>query len=309
VFGAHFAAATAALFEAAHERGLRIASGLVLSDRRLLDALHQSPADAYEQSGALIRQFHKRGRLLYAVTPRFALSTSEAMLEVCQSLMAEHADVRFQTHINENPDEIAGVRQLFPWSRDYLDVYERFALTGRRSVLAHSVWSTDSELERMAASATSVAHCPCSNAALGSGVFPLRRHLNAGVHVSLGTDVGGGTGFGMPKESLQAYLTHRVAPASTILDAGQMLYLATRAGADALGLADETGDFTSGKAADFVYVRPPDGSTLAEVLAHADSVSRMVAAVFTMAGAESVHEVRVDGARVFSRRDDTQPPS
>ena len=304
VFGAHFAGATAALFEAADRSGLRVVSGLVLSDRRLRDDLHQSPSSAYEQSCALIRRFHKHGRLLYAVTPRFALSTSEAMLETCQSLMAEYPDVRFQTHINENPAKIAAVRELFPWSRDYLDVYERFALSGPRSVLAHSVWSTAAELERMAATGASVAHCPCSNAALGSGVFPLRRHLNAGVHVSLGTDVGGGTGFGMAKEGLYAYLTHRVAPDSVALDPGQMLYLATKAGAEALGLGDETGDFSTGKSADFVCVRPLAGSVLADVLTRAESVPRMLAAVFTLAGAESVHEVRVGGTRVSAREGD-----
>ena len=305
VFGAHFAGATAALFEAAERSGLRVVSGLVLSDRRLRADLHQSPSDAYLQSCTLIRRFHKHGRLLYAVTPRFALSTSEAMLEICQSLMAEYPDVRFQTHINENPAEIAAVQQAFPWSRDYLDVYERFGLNGPRSVFAHSVWSTAGELERMAGSDASVAHCPCSNAALGSGVFPLRRHLDAGVHVSLGTDVGGGTGFGMPKEALHTYLTHRVAPDSVALDPGQMLYLATRAGAEALGLADETGDFTSGKSADFVYVRPPAGSVLADVLVRAETVPHMLAAIFTLAGTESVHEVRVGGTRVFARDGDT----
>jgi guanine deaminase len=191
------------------------------------------------------------------------------------------------------------VRKAFSWSRDYLDVYERFGLSGSRSVFAHSVWSTPGELERLAAAGASVAHCPCSNAALGSGMFPLRQHLKAGVHVALGTDVGGGTGFGMPKEALQAYLTQRVSPDSVTLGPGQMLYLATRAGADALGLTDEVGDFSPGKAADFVYLRPPDGSVLAAAFERAGSVRQLLSSMFTMAGAESVREVRVEGSVVF----------
>ena len=114
--------------------------------------------------------------------------------------------------------------------------------------------------------ATAVAHCPSSNAALGSGLFPLRRHLNAGVRCALGTDVGGGTGFGMLKEGLQAYLLQRIAPDGVLLDAGHLLYLATLAGAEALGLSHETGDFRAGKSADFVYLRPPADSPLAAVL-------------------------------------------
>jgi guanine deaminase len=295
VFGAHFAPAMAALFEAAAASHLRVVSGLVVSDRFLRPDLHQSADDAYRDSTALIRRFHGRGKLLYAVTPRFALSASEAMLEICQTLLAEHDDLRFQTHINENVDEVAEIARHFRWARDYLTVYERYSLTGSRAVLAHNVHPTDSELERLAATATAVAHCPCSNAALGSGIFPLRRHVAAGVRVSLGTDVGGGTGFGMLKEGLQAYLMQRVAADALLLDPARLLYLTTAAGADALGLGEEIGDFRPGKAADLVYVRPPAGSPLAAVLDHVERPEQALAAVFTLAGAESVREVRVAG--------------
>jgi guanine deaminase len=298
-FGAHFAPATAALFESAQETGVRLLSGLVLSDRRLRPELHQSPEAAYAASQALIGRFHERGRLLYAVTPRFALSTSEAMLEVCQTLRREHEGLRVQTHLNENPAEIAEVKRLFPWAPDYLGVYERFGLCGPRAVMAHNVRPTDSELSRLAASRTTIAHCPCSNAALGSGLFPLRRHLQAGVPVALGTDVGGGTGFGLFKEALQAYLLQRLAPEPVVLTPGQLLYLATRAGAEALGLADEIGDFQTGKAADFVYLRPTSESPLAAVVSQAESPERALAALLTLAGQESVAEVRVEGSAIY----------
>ncbi len=301
VFGAHFATATASLFEASEASGLRVISGLVLSDRILAPELRQTPEFAYRESADLIRCFHGRGRVLYAVTPRFALSSSEAMLEVCQTLLREHSGLRFQTHINENVLEIAEVMKHFPWAADYLAVYERFGLSSRGAVMAHNVHATDSELERLAGAGTAIAHCPSSNAALGSGLFPLRRHIEAGVHCSLGTDVGAGAGFSVLKEGLHAYLTQRIAPDGLPLDPTRMLYLATLAGAEALGLADITGDFLPGKSADFVYLRPPRDSPLAAVVEKAEKPERVLAALFTLAGQESVREVRVEGAVVYQR--------
>ena len=299
VFGSHFTGATAALFRAAAERGLRIFSGLVLSDRHLRPELHQSPEAAYRDSKALIDCFHGKQRLGYAVTPRFALSASEGILEVCQSLLRETSGLRFQTHINEQRGEIARVLEVFPWAKDYLAVYERFDLIGQRAVLAHNVHATQDELTRLAVGGASIAHCPCSNASLGSGIFPMRRHLEAGVHFSLGSDSGGGTGFGMLKEGLQAYLLQRLATSDLVLSAEQLLYLATRAGAEALSIEEETGDFTLGKSADFVYLRATDGSPLAAVLDHTDEPQRKLAALFTLAGAESVRNTWVEGQLVF----------
>jgi len=299
VFGSHFAGATASLFSAAEERGVRIFSGLVLSDRLLRSELHQTPDDAYRDSKSLIERF---GSGRYAVTPRFAFSASETMLAVCQALLKEDSSLRFTTHINENKREIEETARLFPWAADYLAVYERFDLIGARSVLAHNVHAGVGELQRLAARGASIAHCPCSNAVLGSGIFPIERHLEAGVRFALGTDVGGGTGFGMLKEGLQAYLMQRLAPQPMTLSPAQMLYLATRAGAEALGIAEQTGDFGSSKAADFVYLNPPADGVLAGVLKRLDDPDRMVAALFTLAGAESVREVRVEDHAIFDRR-------
>ncbi|PWT98762.1 MAG: guanine deaminase, partial [Terriglobia bacterium] len=301
IFGSHFAPATAALFEAADATGLRVTSGLVLADRRLRPELHQMPEVAYRDSVALIRCYHGRRRLLYAVTPRFALSTSEAMLEVCQTLQREHSGLRFQTHINENLDEIAEVAKLFPWAGDYLAVYERYGLAGPASVFAHNVHAHNEEIGRLAAAGAAVSHCPCSNAALGSGIFPMRRHIEAGVRCALGTDVGGGIGFGLLKEALHAYLVQRVAPDGFPLEPAHLLYLATRAGAEALGLAEHIGDFQPDKAADFVYLRPPQDSPLAAVVEQTEEPERVLAALFTLAGQESVCQVRVEGSIVYDR--------
>jgi guanine deaminase len=307
VFGSHFASAMEILFQAADQSGLRICSGLVLSDRALLPELRQSPDAAYRESRLLIDRFHGKRRLRYAATPRFAVSASEATLEICGALLREDASLRFTTHINENEREIEEAARLFPNARDYLEVYERFGLVGRRSVLAHNVHAMDAEIQRVAARGAAIASCPHSNAALGSGIFPLRRHLDAGARCALGTDVGAGTGFGMLQEGLQMYLMQRVAPQPVILTAAQLLYLATRAGAEALGLEDETGDFEKGRAADLVYLKPPRGSVLAGVLKRTESAEQILGALFALAGAESVREVQVAGEIRFRRNiDETQ---
>ena len=301
VFGAHFREAQAALFEEARGRSLRVVSGMVLSDRMLRPELHQTPEQAYADSSTLIRRYHAREKLLYAITPRFSLSASEAMLEVCQTLQREHQGLRFTSHINENDLEIETVRQQFPWATDYLHTYERFDLVHRHSVLAHNLHPTDGELQRMGAAKASAAHCPCSNSALGSGFFSFRRHLKAGVHVSLGTDIGGGTGFCLIKEALQAFFMQSLMPEGEghKLSPTHMLYLVTRAGAEALGLEDETGDFSVGKSADLVYLRPPKGGPLEAVLKHSDSLERALAGIFALAGAESIAEVWCGGESVY----------
>ena len=298
VFGAHFGEATDLLFQAACAGGIRIATGLVLSDRLLPEALLQTPDEAYRASKDLIARRHGKGGQRYAVTPRFALSASEAMLEVCGALLREHPDLLFQTHLNENPTEISEVRDAFPSARDYLEVYDRHGLAGPRSVFAHNVHPTDGELTRLATAGSSVATCPCSNAVLGSGIFPMRRHLSAGVRFALGTDVGAGTGFGILKESLQCYMMQRSLADGILLSPAHLLYLATRAGAEALGLAEETGDFTPGKSADFVRWLPPEGTPLASAMERAQSPERLLAALIAQGGAESVREVRVAGQAV-----------
>jgi guanine deaminase len=295
VFGAHFGEATEALFQAAAAAGIRVASGLVVSDRALPGALCQKPDEAYRTSSDLIARYHGHNGQRYAVTPRFALSTSEAMLEVCGALMREHPGVLFQTHMNESAEEIAAVRAAFPWAGSYLTVYDRFGLAGPQSVFAHNVHASDAELVRMAKVGAAAVHCPCSNAVLGAGIFSMRRHLAAGVRFGLGTDVGAGIGFGMLKEALHSYMLQRLIPAGMLLSPAHLLYLATRAGAEAMGSANETGDFTAGKSADFVRWRAPEGTPLASAVERAEGPERVLAALLAQAGEESVREVRVRG--------------
>ncbi|WP_407572339.1 guanine deaminase [Deinococcus altitudinis] len=314
VFGSHFAVAMDEFFGEARASGLRIVAGQVVSDRMLRPELHTTPERAYQEGKALIGRWHGQptetgaaeDRLLYAVTPRFSLSASEGILDACAALLQETPGARFTSHLNENLQEIETVRALFPQARDYLDTYERAGLLGRRSVLAHNVHATDRELDSMAAHHCSAAHCPCSNSALGSGFFPLRRHLAAGVHVSLGTDVGGGTGFGMLKEGLQAYFMQQLMPAGSPfspypVSPAHLLYLSTLAGAEALDLHDRCGDFSVGKAFDATYLNPPVGTPLETVIRHAEGPERVLAALFTLGGAADVRQVWVGGDSVYTR--------
>ncbi len=202
VFGSHFAPAVDALFTEAARVGLRVTSGLVVSDRLLPADLLTTPARAVEEGRALAERWHGVGRSRYAVTPRFSLSCSPALMQASAELLGSLEDAFFTSHVNENPAEVAAVADLHG---GYVDSYDRYGLLGPASVLAHDVHPTDAELAVLAARGTAVAHCPTSNAALGSGLFPLRRHREAGVRVALGSDVGAGTGFSLLKEGLQAY--------------------------------------------------------------------------------------------------------
>ena len=299
VFGTHFALGQEIFFEEALHSGLRISSGLVMSDCNLHPALEFSPRFCHEASSGLIHRWHKQGKLRYAVTPRFSLSCSEAMLETAGALLREHPDVLFQSHINENPQEIATVAELFPWAEDYLETYERFGLVNNRSVFAHNVHVRGSELTRLADAGAAVAHCPCSNAFIGSGLFDLRRHIQHEVLVALGSDVGGGTGFCLFKEGLMAYQHQMLHPQGYLLGPAHLLYLATAAGAQALGYAEDIGDLSVGKSADFVLLRPLPGSTLEAVLAHSPSAEASLAAVFTLAGEADIAEVYASGKRHY----------
>jgi guanine deaminase len=301
VFGSHFPRAQDVFFEAAEASGLRITSGLVVSDRELLPELHRTPEAAYEASKALMRKWHGRARLRYAVTPRFSLSCSDGMLEACQAMLGAADRPFFTSHLNENVDEVKVVAGLFPWARDYLDTYERFSLVGERSVFAHDVHVSDDELRRLGASGAAIAHCPSSNAFLGSGLFPMKRHLDHGVRVALGTDVGAGTAFSLFNEGLMAYLGQMQRPDGQRLGPTELLYLSTLAGAEVLGLADTVGELTPGKSADVVLVHPPEGSTLRSVLARSTSPEASLGAIFTLAREASVVEVRVAGRVVFKR--------
>lgn len=300
VFGSHYAAATDALFATAHRKGVRMTAGLVVADQELRADLLTTPERAACEASGLVEAWHGKGKLRYAVTPRFALSSTPELLESCRGTLEGTPGVFFTSHVNENPTEIAVVAGLFPDASSYSDVYDRHGLLGSRSLLAHNVHPTDAELSRLAASGTAVAHCPSSNSSLGSGLFPLRRHVEAGVRVSLGSDVGAGTGFSHFKEGLQAYFHQQLQPDGLALGPAHLLHLATRAGALALGHAD-VGYLGVGAAFDAIEVNPPSGSPLHSILCHAGSADRALAGVFANGTSADIDRVWMGGVLSHAR--------
>ena len=306
VFGADFAPAVDALFAEAQQAGLRVTSGLVVSDRLLPASLWTTPARAHEEGLALARRWHGVGRTRYAVTPRFALSCTDDLLASCASLHADVAGSWTTTHLNENLLEIAGVGRLFD-DGSYVDSYDRHGLVSARSVLAHNVHPTDGELDVLAARGAAVAHCPTSNSALGSGHFPLARHLRHGVRVALGSDVGAGSGFCMLKEGLHAYYVQQLLGEQGVrLEAAHLLHLTTAAGAAALGLGHQVGDLGVGKRFDAAWLRPRPGTVLDVALRNARDAEDALAKAFTL-GTPADLRTWVDGVPVHRAAEAAAP--
>ncbi len=240
-----------ALFEAALARRMRIVSGKVLMDLGP-DGLADTPDSARTETETLIRRWQARGRLGYAVTPRFALTSSNAQLGVASALVAAHPGVLLHTHLAENLRECAAVAERFPDACDYLDAYDRFGLVGPRSVFAHGVHLSDRACARLAQSGAGIAVCPSSNLFLGSGCFDFRQADAHGVRLGLGTDVGAGTSFSLLHN---AGLAYQAAVARDYpLDPFRALYLATAGSAALLHIADRVGSLEPGQEADFAVL-------------------------------------------------------
>ncbi|GAA1637780.1 MULTISPECIES: guanine deaminase [Brevibacterium] len=299
VFGSHFASAVDILFASAAEVGLRMTTGLVTSDRNLPEVLLTDVDRSVAESQELIDRWHGRGRLRFAVTPRFSFSAGPELLAAGGGLVRDNPGIWVTSHLNENRDEITGVAEIHPESRDYLDTYDRAGLLGAQTILAHNVHPTDRELTRMAEVGAAAAHCPTSNSALASGFFPLRRHLDAGVPVALGSDVGAGIGFSLLKEGVQAYFMQQLDPAGGVpLTSTHLLHLATTAGAAALGLDAEVGDLSVGKRFDAVWIDPAAGQPLDVGIAHAGSDEDALAKIFALGTPADVSRVWIDGELV-----------
>ncbi len=242
------------LFEEAEALGLRLAAGKVLMDRNAPDGLRDDVQSGYDDSLALIRKWHGRGRLLYAITPRFAGTSSPEQLAAAGALWREHPDCLMQTHIAETEAEVDWIKELFPERGNYLDVYDHHGLCGRRAVFGHGIWLGDDELQRLHEADAAIAHCPTSNFFLGSGMFDITRAARADrpVRVGLGTDIGAGTSFSILQTLNEAYkaaqLNHHP------LSAAHAYYLATRGSAAAMHLEDRIGSIAPGMEADLVVL-------------------------------------------------------
>ncbi|MBT0668201.1 guanine deaminase [Novosphingobium profundi] len=263
-----------ALFEAALERGMRVISGKVLMDLGP-EGLRDTPASGRAESEALVRRWRGRGRLGYALTPRFALTSSDEQLADAGAFLAEHRDVLLHTHLAENVHECAAVAQRFPEAADYLDVYDRFGLVGPRSVFAHGVHLGDRACSRLHESGAGIAVCPSSNLFLGSGHFDFGQADRHGVKLGLGTDIGAGTSFSMLHTAGLAY--QAALAREDRLDTFRALYLATAGSARLLGIADRVGALEVGQEADFVVLDPASTPLLARRTRGAPLAERLFA--------------------------------
>src|SRR5210317_306411 len=252
VFGTVHPHSADAIFEAAAAKNMRLIAGKVLMDANCPEALRDSAETGYEQSRQLIERWHGKGRLGYAITPRFALTSSEAQLEAAGRLASEYPDVWVHTHLAENMDEVEEIARLFPDSRSYLDVYKEHGLLRERSVFAHCLHMDDEDRANMSAHGGAAAFCPTSNLFLGSGLFDLPAIRAAGIRCGLGTDVGGGTSLSLLRTASEAYKVLHLQEHA--LPATRALYLATLGAAEVLYLDDKIGNFECGKEADFVVV-------------------------------------------------------
>ena len=252
VFGTVHPESVDAFFKEAQSRNLRMIAGKVMMDRNAPDYLQDTPESSYQETKDLIKRWHGVDRLQYAVTPRFAPTSSREQLNRAGQLMKEHPDVYMHTHLSENLNEVDWVANLFPESKNYLDVYHHSKLCGKRSIFAHCIHLEDQEWSRLAETESGIAFCPTSNLFLGSGFFDLKRANAEGIDVGLGTDIGAGTSFSILQTLNEAYKVQQMRGDS--LSPFQGLYLATLGGAKTLDIDDKIGNFQQGKEADFIII-------------------------------------------------------
>lgn len=256
------------LFAAAAQRGMRIVTGKVLMDRHAPDGLRDDVDGARADCEDLIRRWHGHGRGSYAVTVRFAATSTEAQLAMAGELLRRHPGVHLQTHVAENTDEVRWIAELFPEARSYLDVYHRHGLLNERAVLAHGIWLDAHDRRLLADTGAQIAFCPSSNLFLGSGLFDWQAAVDSGHRVTLASDVGGGTSLSMTRTLAEAYKVQMLR--GTRLSAWTALHAATRGAAQALGLEAEIGHLGDGATADLVAWDWAVGS----VAQHRDAVAR-----------------------------------
>lgn len=295
VFGTVHAHSADAIFEAAEARNMRLIAGKVLMDSNCPEELRDSPDSGYAESKALIERWHGKGRLGYAITPRFALTSSPEQLAAAGKLADEYPDTWIHTHLAENMDEVEQIARQFPDSRSYLDVYEQFGLVRERAVFAHCLHMNDQDRASMAANRAAAAFCPTSNLFLGSGLFDLTAMREAGVCCGLGTDVGGGTSLSLLRTASEAYKVLHLREHA--LPATQALYLATLGAAEALRLDDKIGNFEEGKEADFAVLDFKGSNLTARRCAAASTIEEKLFALMTLADDRNIAATYVEGRR------------
>ena len=288
-----------AFFAASEQRGLRMVAGKVMMDRNCPDFLRDTAESSARDTEALIQRWHKRGRALYAITPRFAPTSTEAQLQLAGELARAYPDTFIQTHVSENEAECAWVRELFPNSRSYIDVYDSYGMLRPRAMYGHCIWLNEQDRVRMAQTQSAAAICPTSNLFLGSGLFDFERADQAGVPLSLATDVGGGTSFSMLQTMNEAYKVARLK--GSYLPALRMFYLATLGAARGMQLEGTIGNFAVGAEADFIVLDPQATPLLQRRTARGESLEELLFALALLGDDRAVAATYSAGRQVHAR--------
>ena len=299
VFGSVHPESVNAFFEEAERLDLRMIAGKVMMDRNAPDYLTDTAESGYAESKALIERWHGKGRLHYAVTPRFAPTSTPEQLQLAGQLLGEYPDLYMHTHLSENLKEIDWVKSLFPERSGYLDVYDHFKLLGQRSVFAHGVHLCDAECQRLAETGSAVAFCPTSNLFLGSGLFNLTQAEQHKVKVGLGTDVGAGTSFSLLNTLNEAYKVMQLQ--GIRLHPFKSLYLATLGGARALSLDDRIGSLRAGNDADFVVLDYQATPLLDYRLQQSNSIEETLFVLTTLGDDRTIRQTFAAGTCVHQR--------
>ncbi len=303
VFSAVFPESVEALFTAAQARRLCLITGKVMMDRHAPEGLQDTAETSYQDSKRLIETWHGCDRLHYAVTPRFAITSSPEQLRLAGQLLQEFPTVYLQTHLSENLDEVAFAKSLFPDCENYLEIYDRANLVTNRSIFAHCIHLEDSEWSRLAESGAAIAFCPTSNLFLGSGLFDLKRAIESAIPVGLGSDVGGGTSFSLLQTANEAYKVAQLQRQT--LTPFQTLYLLTLGAAHALKLEQNLGNFQPGKEADFIVLNGQatsmmqlrNGATMPQTL---EELSDRLFGFWMLGDDRAVQETYILGQKVFA---------
>tara|TARA_R110001583_G_scaffold24983_2_gene90895 strand:+ start:12988 stop:14310 length:1323 start_codon:yes stop_codon:yes gene_type:complete len=299
VFGTVHPQSVDAFFIEAQKRNLRMIAGKVMMDRNCPETLSDCAESGYQESKALIEKWHGVDRLSYAVTPRFAPTSTKAQLDNCGKLLKEYPDVYLHTHLSENKDECSWVKSLFPENEDYLSVYEDAGLVKKRAVFAHGIYLSDRELTSLADNEAAISHCPTSNLFIGSGLFNLKACEEHDVTVSMGTDVGGGTSFSLFQTFNEAYKIQQLQNNS--LSAFKGLYLSTLAGAKALDLEGTIGNFMSGCEADFIVLDNAPTPFLEFRLQHCKDLEERLFTLMILGDDRCINETFIMGKSIYKK--------
>jgi len=304
VYTTVFAQSTHAFFSAAEKLNMRMIAGKVMMDRHAPAGLLDTPASSYVDCRELIECWHNNHRLQYALTPRFAPTSSPEQLAVVGQLYRDYPGLYLQTHLSENLQEIAWIKSLYPNARDYLDVYDHYGLLGPRSVFGHGIHLSDAEVARLAQTQSGIAFCPTSNLFLGSGLLNMARLEDAGIPVSLATDVGGGTSFSQLRTLAEAYKVLQLQGQN--LHPLKGFYMATLGNARALQLDNCIGNFEKGKEADFILINL--GATPLQALRQTTAVDieEKLFALMTLGDEHNIARAYIMGKLVFRRTDSAQ---